>query len=167
MKRKFILIFMIGIAMAITACSSESKKNSISVETESRQETDKKETTETKTEKTEVNDVKSPKLEPTEENGKASPEDGESTEGDPIAGIVEKYEGNTITIRTPEDDMLYYFSTENAQILEGFSTENAQAAEGDSPIAVGDKVEISYRGMIDFDEKNPDEAVKIVVITVE
>ena len=166
MKRKFILIFMIGIAMAITACSSESKKNAISVETESRQETDKKETTETKTEKTEVNDVKSQNLEPTEENGKASPEDGESTEGDPIAGIVEKYEGNTITIRTPEDDMLYYFSTENAQILEGFSTENAQAAEGDSPIAVGDKVEISYRGMIDFDEKNPDEAVKIVVITV-
>ena len=68
MKRKFILIFMIGIAMAITACSSESKKNAISVETESRQETDKKETTETKTEKTEVNDVKSPKLDPTVEN---------------------------------------------------------------------------------------------------
>ena len=69
--------------------------------------------------------------------------------------------------RTPDDDMLYYFSTENAQILEGFSTENAHAAEGDSPIAVGDKVEVSYRGLIDFDEEHPSEAVKIVVITVE
>ncbi len=49
--------------------------------------------------------------------------------------------------------MLYYFSPENAQILEGFSTENAQATGGDSPIAVGDKVEISYRGLINFDEK--------------
>lgn len=172
MKRKFILIFMMVIAMAMTACSLESKKDTISVETESRQETDKKETadmktTETKTEKNEMNDVKSPKLELTEENGKTSPEDGESAEGDPIVGIVEQYEGDTITIRTPEDDMLYYFSMENVQILEGFSTENAQAAEGDSPIAVGDKVENSYRGLIDFDEKNPDEAVKIVVITVE
>lgn len=102
-----------------------------------------------------------------EEDGKASPEDEEITEGDPIAGIVEKYEGNTITIKNPDDDMLYYFSTENAQILEGFSTENAQAAEGDSTIAVGDKVEISYRGLIDFDEEHPCEAVKIVVIKVE
>lgn len=32
---------------------------------------------------------------------------------------------------------------------------------------VGDKVEISYRGLIDFDEEHPSEAVKIVVITVE
>ena len=68
---------------------------------------------------------------------------------------------------TPEYDMLYYFSTENAQILEGFSTESAHAVEGDFSIAVGDKVEISYRGLIDFDEEHPDEAVKIVVITVE
>ena len=102
-----------------------------------------------------------------EEDGKASPEDEENIEGDPIARIVEKYEGNTITIKNPDDDMLYYFSTENARILEGFSTESAQEAEGDPSIAVGDKVEISYRGLIDFDEEHPDEAVKIVVITVE
>lgn len=63
--------------------------------------------------------------------------------------------------------MLYYFSTENAQILEGFSTESAQETEGEPSITVGDKVEISYRGLIDFDEEHPDEAVKIVVITVE
>lgn len=63
--------------------------------------------------------------------------------------------------------MLYYFSTENVPILEGFSTESAHTAEGDSQISVGDKVEVSYRGLIDFDEEHPDEAVKIVVITAE
>ena len=165
MKKKFILMFMIAIAMGMTACSSESEGDAVSVETDSRQETDKEETADTKT--TETNDVELPKPEITEEDGKASPEDEENTVCDPIAGIVEKYEGNTITIKNPDDDMLYYFSTENAQILEGCSTESAKEAEGDHSIAVGDKVEISYRGLINFDEEHPDEAVKIVVITVE
>lgn len=167
MKRKCILIFLIVLAMGMTACSSESKENTVSVETDSPQETDQKKNTDTKDEETETNLVEPSKPKIAEEDEKASPEDEEITEGDPITGIVEKYEGNKITIRTPEDDMLYYFSTENVQILEGFSTENAQVAEGDSPIAVGDKVEISYRGLINFDEEHPDEAVKIVVITVE
>lgn len=167
MKRKCILIFMIVLAMGMTACSSESKGDSVSVETDSQQETDREETADTKTTEIETNDVEMPKPEITEENRKASPEDEENTVCDPIAGIVEKYEGNTITIKNPDDDMLYYFSTENAQILEGFSTESAQEAEGKPSIAVGDKVEISYRGLIDFDEEHPDEAVKIVVITVE
>ncbi len=167
MKRKCILIFLIALAMGMTACSSESKGDSVSVETDFWQETDREETADTKTTETETNDVELPKPEITEENRKASPEDEENTVRDPIAGIVEKYEGNTITIKNPDDDMLYYFSTENAQILEGFSTESAQEAEGEPSIAVGDKVEISYRGLIDFDEEHPDEAVKIVVITVE
>ncbi len=167
MKRKCILIFMIVLTMGMTACSSESKGDSVSVETDSQQETDREETADTKTTEIETNDVEMPKPEITEENRKASPEDEENTVCDPIAGIVEKYEGNTITIKNPDDDMLYYFSTENAQILEGFSTESAQEAEGEPSIAVGDKVEISYRGLIDFDEEHPDEAVKIVVITVE
>ena len=159
MKRKNILIFLVVIAMGMTACSSDLKEDTVSVETDSRQETEKEETADTKAAETETNPVEPSQPEISEENGKVSP--------DPIAGIVEKYEGNKITIRTPEDDMLYYFSTENAQILEGFSTESAQAAEGDSPIAVGDKVEVSYRGLIDFDEAHPSEAIKIVVITVE
>ena len=167
MKRKCILIFMIVLTMGMTACSSESKGDSVSVETDSQQETDREETADTKTTEIETNDVEMPKPEITEENRKASPEDEENTVCDPIAGIVEKYEGNTITIKNPDDDMLYYFSTENAQILEGFSTESAQEAEGEPAIAVGDKVEISYRGLIDFDEEHPDEAVKIVVITGE
>ena len=167
MKRKCILIFMIVLTMGMTACSSESKGDSVSVETDSQQETDREETADTKTTEIETNDVEMPKPEITEENRKASPEDEENTVCDPIAGIVEKYEGNTITIKNPDDDMLYYFSTENAQILEGCSTESAKEAEGDHSIAVGDKVEISYRGLINFDEEHPDEAVKIVVITVE
>ena len=167
MKRKCILIFLIALAMGMTACSSESKGDSVSVETDFWQETDREETADTKTTETETNDVELPKPEITEENRKASPEDEENTVRDPIAGIVEKYEGNTITIKNPDDDMLYYFSTENAQILEGFSTESAQETEGEPSITVGDKVEISYRGLIDFDEEHPDEAVKIVVITVE
>ncbi len=35
---------------------------------------------------------------------------------------------------------------ENTPILEGYSTESAHEAKGGSTIAVGDKVEISYRG---------------------
>ena len=159
MKRKFILIFVIVIAMGMTACSSESKEETISVGTDSQQETDQEASVDTKAAETETNLVEPSEPEMAEEDGQVSP--------DPIAGIVEKYEGSTITIRTPEDDMLYYFSTENAQILEGFSTESAHAVEGDFSIAVGDRVEISYRGLIDFDEEHPDEAVKIVVITVE
>ena len=116
---------------------------------------------------TETEEIQAEETPSGELNDESLKEPDRSTESDPIAGIVEKYEGNKITIRTPEDDMLYYFSTENAQILEGFSTENAHAAEGDSPIAVEDKVEVSYRGLIDFDEEHPSEAVKIVVITVE
>ena len=167
MKKKFILMFMITLAMGMTACSSESKEGAVSVETDSRQETDKEEAEDMKTTEKGTSDVESSKPEITEEDGKASPEDEENTVCDPIAGIVEKYEGNTITIKNPDDDMLYYFSTENAQILEGFSTESAQEAEGEPSIAVGDKVEISYRGLIDFDEDRPSEAVMIVVITVE
>lgn len=90
----------------------------------------------------------------------------EIPEGDPIAGIIEKYEENILTLRTPEDDMLYYFFMENTPILEGYSTESAHEAKGGSTIAVGDKVEISYRGTLD-DEEHPTQAVKIVIITGE
>ncbi|MCI8614483.1 MAG: hypothetical protein HFJ01_05165 [Lachnospiraceae bacterium] len=172
MKRKYILIFMIVLAMGMTACSSKSKEDAVSEETDSLQEADKKETEDTKTTdaktiETKADDVESPNPETAQEDGEVSLKEEEIPQGDPIVGIVEKYEGNTITIRTPEDDMLYYFSTENVPILEGFSTESAHTAEGDSQISVGDKVEVSYRGLIDFDEEHPDEAVKIVVITVE
>ena len=42
-----------------------------------------------------------------------------------------------------------------------FSTKNAQVTEGDSPIAAGDVVEITYRGVMG-DEEHPGVAVKVV-----
>ena len=71
--------------------------------------------------------------------------------GDPIVGIVDKFADNIIVIKDTDDpDLLYYFSTSNAQVV-----------EGDSPITVGDRVAISYRGVMG-DEEHPGEAVKVV-----
>ena len=55
-------------------------------------------------------------------------------------------------IKNPDDDMLYYFSAKNAQIV-----------EGNSPIAVGDIVEITHQGLLG-DGEHPGEAGKIVAI---
>lgn len=157
MKRKFILVFLVVIAMGMTACSSESKEDAISVNTDSWQETDQEETADTKTAEAETDDMEPSKPEIIEDIGTDRQEIGDIEDisiedipqGDPIAGIVEEYEGNTITVRTLEDDMLYHFFTENVPILKGFSTESAQAVEGDFQIVAGDKVEVSYRGLLD------------------
>ena len=75
--------------------------------------------------------------------------------GDPIVGIVDKYADNIIVIIDTDDpDLVYYFSTKNAQV-----------EEGDSPIAVGDRVAISYRGVMG-DEEHPGKAVKVVAESV-
>ena len=181
MKRKLILMFMIALTMGTIGCSSEPKKDEISVENDSPKETVQEEaadvkTVDAKTTETEAKITESSKPEITEETKKTTSEAEEIPleeipveeipAGDPIAGIIEKYEENILTLRTPEDDMLYYFFTENAPILEGYSTESAHEAKGGSTIAVGDKVEISYRGTLD-DEEHPTQAVKIVIITGE
>lgn len=89
-------------------------------------------------------------------NGRKGNEAAEgSADRNLFVGIVEKYEENKITIKNLDDDMLLYFSTNNAQIV-----------EGDSPITVGDKVEITYRGLLG-DENSPGEAVKIVADTAQ
>ena len=174
MKRKLILIFTIALTMVMTGCSPEPKEDEISVENDSPKETVQEvaadvKTVDARSAETEARSAGSSKPEITEETRKTASEVEEIPveeipAGDPMAGIVEKYEGNILTLRTPEDDMLYYFFTENAPILEGYSTESAHEAEGGSTIAVGDKVEISYRGTLD-DEEHPTQAVKIVVIT--
>lgn len=181
MKRKLILIFMIALTMGMIGCSSEQKKDEISVENDSPKETVQEEvadvkTVDAKTTETEAKVTESSKSEITEETKKTTSESEEIPleeipveeipAGDPIAGIIEKYEENILTLRTPEDDMLYYFFMENTPILEGYSTESAHEAKGGSTIAVGDKVEISYRGTLD-DEEHPTQAVKIVIITGE
>ncbi len=176
MKRKLILILTIALTMVMTGCSPEPKEDEISVGNDSPKETVQEEaadvkTVDAKSTETEAKSTESSKPEITEETGKTASEAEEIPveeipAGDPMAGIVEKYEGSILTLRTPEDDMLYYFFTENAPILEGYSTESAHEAEGGSTIAVGDKVEISYRGTLD-DEEHPTQAVKIVIITGE
>ena len=174
MKRKLILILTIALTMVMTGCSPEPKEDEISVGNDSPKETVQEEaadvkTVDTKSTETEAKSTESSKPEITEETGKTASEAEEIPveeipAGDPMAGIVEKYGGSILTLRTPEDDMLYYFFTENAPILEGYSTESAREAEGGSTIAMGDKVEISYRGTLD-DEEHPTQAVKIVIIT--
>ena len=67
----------------------------------------------------------------------------ETTIADPITGFVEKYADNTIIIKDPGDGLSYYFSTKDAEII-----------EGDLPIVAGDKVEVTYQGLLG-DEKNP------------
>ena len=176
MKRKLILIFTIALTTVMTGCSPEPKEDEISVGNDSPKETVQEEaadvkTVDAKSTETEAKSTESSKPEITEETGKTASEAEEIPveeipAGDPMAGIVEKYGGSILTLRTPEDDMLYYFFTENAPILEGYSTESAHEAEGGSTIAVGDKVEISYRGTLD-DEEHPTQAVKIVIITGE
>ena len=174
-------MFMIALTMGTIGCSSEPKKDEISVENDSPKETVQEEvadvkTVDAKTTETEAKVTESSKSEITEETKKTTSEAEEIPleeipveeipAGDPIAGIIEKYEENILTLRTPEDDMLYYFFMENTPILEGYSTESAHEAKGGSTIAVGDKVEISYRGTLD-DEEHPTQAMKIVIITGE
>ena len=174
-------MFMIALTMGMIGCSSEQKKDEISVENDSPKETVQEEvadvkTVDAKTTETEAKVTESSKSEITEETKKTTSEAEEIPleeipveeipAGDPIAGIIEKYEENILTLRTPEDDMLYYFFMENTPILEGYSTESAHEAKGGSTIDVGDKVEVSYRGTLD-DEEHPTQAVKIVIITGE
>ncbi|MDE6404399.1 MAG: hypothetical protein K2M20_01955 [Lachnospiraceae bacterium] len=127
------------LAMGMAACSSDRKEETAAVDTIAEPEVIA----------TEVS--REEDMEDTKEY--AAPE--ETVEADPITGIVESYADNTIIIKDPGDEILYYFSTKDAQIV-----------EGDPPIAVGDKVEITYRGMLG-DEKNPGEAVKIVADIVK
>ena len=96
---------------------------------------------------------KTPVTEPpaSENNGGEHSDMEDISVGDPIIGIVDKFADNIIVIKDAGDpDRVYYFSTQNAQVV-----------EGDSPIAVGDRVAIFYRGVMG-DEEHPGEAVKVV-----
>ncbi|NBJ91944.1 hypothetical protein D5281_04895 [bacterium 1xD42-62] len=164
-------MFMIALTVGMIGCSSEPKEDEISVENDSPKETVQEEaadvkTVDAKTTETAAKSTESSKPEITEETRKTPSDTKEIPAGDPMAGIVKKYEGNILTLRSPEDDMLYYFFTENAPILEDYSTESSHEAEGGSTIAMGNKVENSYRGTLD-DEEHPTQAVKIVIITGE
>ena len=150
MKKKYLFVFVIVLTMGMTACSSDSKESTVFTETITEREPENVSKAETKPDTAEF--PKSDNI----ENAETEPTvDQENIESDPITGIVEKYADNTIIIKDPGDEIRYYFSTKNAQIV-----------ERDSPIAVGDTVEITYRGLLG-DEKNPCDAVKIVADIVK
>ncbi len=92
-----------------------------------------------------ISETAFPETEVSENDGEEFPK------GDPVVGIVDKYGDNVIVIRDGSDEDLIYC----------FSTQNAQVEEGNSPIAPGDMVEITYRGVMG-DEEHPGEAVKVV-----
>lgn len=120
--------------------------------TASETETPQTETPQTEAEKPVVTETQKTQETTAPENNGSEYSDAEViNEGDPIVGIVDKFADNIIVIKDTDDpDLLYYFSTSNAQVV-----------EGDSPIAVGDRVAISYRGVMG-DEEHPGEAVKVV-----
>lgn len=166
-----VVLFMLSVilVMGMAACSFEAKVGTAVPEAvvepktteEETPETEKSETeimktevekTETKTTKSKT-DVKKAETETKateEENGKEDSTLEAIIEGDPIVGFVDKYSDNIIVIRDADDqDLIYYFSTKNAQVV-----------EGDLPIAAGDIVAITYRGVMG-DEEHPGEAVKV------
>ncbi|MDE7176775.1 MAG: hypothetical protein K2O59_03085 [Lachnospiraceae bacterium] len=70
-----------------------------------------------------------------------------------ILVIVDRYEDDMIVVRDSEDeDIIMYFSMKNAEVI-----------EGDTPIASGDIVELTYKGVQGDDVgEYPGTAVKIV-----
>lgn len=64
--------------------------------------------------------------------------------------VVESYENGIIAVRDQDSDIVIWFSTKDAEVI-----------EGDSPIAVGDVVGLTYRGL-QGDEEHPGTAIRIV-----
>lgn len=138
-KRAVGIILGIVLIMGMTACSLESKEG----------ETTSEAVDESKT--TVEENVESSGEEVIWSNEKEGEDAAETLQGDPIVGLVDRYENNIIVLRDLDDeDIIYYFSTQYAEVI-----------EGDFPIASGDIVEITYRG-VQGDEEHPGEAVKIV-----
>lgn len=133
------IILGVVLFMGMTACSLEPKER----------ETTSEVVDESKT--TVEENVESSGEEVIWSNEKEGEDAIETLQGDPIVGRVDRYENNIIVLRDLDDeDIIYYFSTQYAEVI-----------EGDFPIASGDIVEITYRG-VQGDEEHPGEAVKIV-----
>lgn len=181
MKKKYLLAIILALAMGTAACASEPNQGTTpagdiaqpesfkaevpKIETSGTDAsktgndsiyTSKPETLGAETSKTENNGTNTSKPEPSDPHvsGKEETEQidmEEIPQGDPILGIVEKFENDIIVIRDSDDeDLVYYFSTKNAQII-----------EGDTPIAAGEEVAITYQGVMGSKD-NPGTAEKIV-----
>ena len=133
MKKKYVLAVVIILTMGMAACSLEPKEGGANSEAVS----------------SEAANTESLNTESSETNAARS--DEKEDWGDPIIAVVDRYENNIIVARDMDDEaLLYYFSTEDAEVI-----------EGDSPITAGDIVEITYQG-VQGDEEHPGTAVKVV-----
>lgn len=140
MKKKYVLAVVIILTMGMAACSLEPKEGGANSEAVS----------------SEAANTESLNKESSETNAARSDEkeDSDAVEiprGDPIIAVVDRYENNILVARDMDDEaILYYFSTKDAEVI-----------EGDSSIAAGDIVEITYQG-VQGDEEHPGTAVKVV-----
>ena len=160
--REKVVVFMFSIilVMGMAACSSDTNGGTDSgaavgpmTTAEAPQETVASKLETPTTPETETSQPEVGKTETTapENKGNEYSDAEEISVGDPLVGIVDRFADDIIVIiDTNDSDLVYYFSTKNAQVV-----------EGDSPIAAGDRVEITYRGVMG-DEEHPGEAVKVV-----
>ena len=140
MEKKYVVVLMLALVMGVTACSSNQKEKTTSIENAA----------ELKVTDTVISETEVSKEEVTEDDRKEYLASEETVEGDPITGIVEKYADNVIVIKDEGDEITYYFSIQDARVV-----------DGNVPIAVGDEVQITYQGLLG-DEEHPGVAVKIV-----
>lgn len=162
MKKKYVLVAIVAVAMSMTACSLGSKegtKDAGAVESKTIQaentgarpadvESNNTDSVNTEPVNTEPSEVKAAESDEKEDSGAV-----EIPQGDPIVVSVDRYEDNVIVARDLDDeDIIYYFSTKDAEVI-----------EGDSPIAAGDIVEITYQG-VQGDMEHPGMAVKVVAL---
>lgn len=143
MKNRWILAVVIILAMGMTGCSTGPKEGAVSNRAE--EDSVSAGAREGDAEAANPGNGSAP------DGSDESLQEEEIAEGDPVIGIVDSYENDIIVIRDMDDqDIVLYFSTLDAQIT-----------EGDSPIAPGDVVEITYKG-VQGDAEHPGRAVKVV-----
>ena len=156
MKKKYVLAVVTVLAIGMAACSLEPKEGVVAPEAtvEPKAVGEEKSGTETVIAgitETEVVKTETPETNVVMDDGGEASATEEIMVGDPIVAMVDRYEDNIIVLRDLDDeDIIYYFSTQDAQVI-----------EGDSPITAGDIVEITYRG-VQGDEEHQGMAVKVV-----
>lgn len=156
MKKKYVSAVIVAVAMAMSACSFGPKEGTEDAGTVYESETLQVESTGTEPSDAESANTELTNPEPSETSAAWSNEQEDSDiveipQGDPLVAVVDSYEDNIIVARDLNDeDIIYYFSTKDAEVI-----------EGDSPIAAGDIVEITYQG-VQGDREHPGMAVKVV-----
>ena len=156
MKKKYVSAVIVAVAIGMSACSFGTKEGTEDAGTAYESEMPQMENTDMAPSDMESADAEHANVESSEANADWSDENegsdmAEIPQGDPLVAVVDSYEDNILVVRDMNDgDIVYYFSTQDAEVI-----------EGDSPIAVGDIVEITYQG-VQGDREHPGMAVKVV-----